>query len=237
MPTELHLNVDRGHVDHGWLRSAHSFSFAEYFNPDRMHFGALLVLNEDVIQPGGGFGEHGHENMEILTIPLSGSLSHADSMGNQAVIQAGEVQIMSAGNGIRHSEQNASNIEAVHLLQIWITPNQLDLPTRYEQLKYDATRLKNAFYTVVAPDASPDALRIHQDAYVDLGRFEVSHTFSKQQRVREHGTFLFVINGEIRIVDTLLRAGDAITIWDSPELAGEILTDAFLIAIEIPMNQ
>ncbi len=236
MPSELHLNTERGHLNHGWLKTAHSFSFAHYVNSARMNFGALLVLNEDTIQPNQGFGEHFHDNMEIITIPLSGALEHHDSMGNGSVIRAGDVQIMSAGTGIMHSEKNPSTDEPVHLLQLWIIPNQQDLPTRYEQMAFDPTRFHNAFTTIASGETSPQHLKIHQDARIQRGNFDAGTEFNLEQTKKEHGTFLFVIEGSVEINGQTLSSGDAFTVWNEGGIHGTTIANSKLLAIEVPMT-
>lgn len=235
MPHEIHRNSTRGHVRQGWLQSAHSFSFGHYYNPERTNFGALLVVNEDTIQPGTGFGEHGHDNMEIITIPLQGSLVHSDSLGNTSTLHAGDIQIMSAGTGIRHSERNASDTEPLHLLQIWIIPNQQGLPTRYEESTIDQSRLEDAFFVVVAPTPAPGASTIRQEAWFSLGRFTAGRTCTLSLHTPTSGLFLFVIEGEIRIGNDILTAGDAFTATEYTTLDATILHPAYLLAIEVPM--
>lgn len=236
MPFEIHRDRERGHVEHGWLKTAHSFSFAHYVNPDRMNFGALLVLNEDTIQPGQGFGEHFHDNMEIVTIPLSGALAHADSMGNGSVIRAGDIQIMSAGTGIMHSERNPSDTEPVHLLQIWIIPRRRHLPTRYEEKTFDAVQFANTFSPVVTPVPSPDSLIIHQDAWFNLGRFDAKRPFEIAPHEPSHGIFLFVISGTVQVQGEALSAGDGIACRDETRISGETIEPTQLLAIEVPME-
>ena len=236
MSFELHRNQERGHLKHGWLKTAHSFSFAEYVNPLRMHFGALLVLNEDTISPSAGFAEHGHDNMEIVTIPLAGVLQHADSLGHQADIKTGDVQIMSAGTGILHSEKNSSTTEPVHLLQIWVVPNEQGLKPRYDQITLDKNRTPNAFHVVVAPTPLDGALLIHQAAWFSLGTFSAATDFSLKLHQPSHGLFLFVIDGEIHIHDQVLKAGDALAIWAEEEIWGTVTASAHLLAIEVPLN-
>lgn len=237
MPFEVHTNRERGHVDHGWLKASHSFSFARFVNEKRMNFGALLVLNEDRIAPGMGFGEHFHDNMEIVTIPLSGALLHEDNLGNKEIIRAGDIQIMSAGTGILHSEKNASQTDEVHLLQIWIAPNRASLPTRYEQITPDPDRLKNTFATVVAPQPQPDSLIIHQKATFKLGRFEIGKTFQTPATSLERGLYVFIINGKIHINDLDLASGDALAVWNETELEGNALEPTAMLLIEVPLTR
>lgn len=234
MPFILHPNRERGHVDHGWLKAAHSFSFARYINPDRMHFGALLVLNEDVIAPGQGFGEHFHDNMEIVTIPLSGSLSHKDSLGNGSVIHAGEVQIMSAGTGIMHSEFNASDTEPVHLLQLWIAPHTRGLKTRYEQ-RVLTSPTSSGWQVVASPEGEHESFVIHQDAWIETGRFSSGTTTTKTLHTPEHGLFLFVIEGGVETSGERLSTGDAIAFERTSTVAIRCTEASHVLAIEIPL--
>ncbi len=236
MSFELHPNRERGHLDHGWLKTAHSFSFAHYVNEKRMNFGTLLVLNEDTIQAGAGFGEHYHDNMEIVTIPLSGSLRHGDSMGNSSIIQTGEVQIMSAGTGLMHSEHNASTTEPVHLLQIWIVPNTRGLPTRYAQLNVKDQLTRNAFHEVVSPIPSPKTLLIHQNAWFSLGNFEAGRPFHASLHDQTYGAFLFVIKGKIQMHGQTIETGDAIALQDELVIDGTVIEPSSLLLIEVPMN-
>lgn len=235
MPTEIVRNADRGHLDHGWLKAAHSFGFARYVNPDRRNFGALLVLNEDVIQPGQGFAEHFHDNMEIVTIPLSGALRHGDNMGNGSVVRAGDVQIMSAGTGILHSEHNASETEPVRLLQCWVIPRERGLKTRYDQMSFGATAFRSDFVTVVAPDAGPGHLQIFQDAWFKLADLDAGKAFSVRREKEGNGMFLFVVSGAVRIGTETLSAGDAFTCWEEEAISGMAVSAALLLLIEVPM--
>jgi redox-sensitive bicupin YhaK (pirin superfamily) len=235
MPYEFHPNHERGHVKHGWLTSSHSFSFARYYNPNRMHFGALLVLNEDAIAGGMGFGAHSHDNMEIVTIPLAGALKHQDSMGNSATISSGEVQIMSAGTGITHSEVNASTDEDVHLLQIWIIPQEKNILPRYEQLALPHPFPRNTFLTLISPTPEKHQLRIFQECWFSLAEFDKAQSFTFIPHKKEHGIFLFVIKGEMKIQHQELRRGDAIAIWNEEKIEGKIEKPCHLLAIEVPM--
>ena len=172
MATIIHRAESRGLADHGWLKSRHTFSFASYYDADRMNFGKLRVINDDVVAPGGGFATHGHDNMEIISVPLSGALQHKDSMGNVHVIRHGEIQIMSAGSGITHSEYNASTTETVNFLQIWVLPKVRDIVPRYGQQAFDPMQCQNRFCTLISPDKNTDKIWINQDAYFSLGKFD-----------------------------------------------------------------
>ena len=235
MPFTLHPNRERGHVDHGWLKTAHSFSFASYVNPDRMNFGALLVLNEDTIAPGQGFGEHFHDNMEIVTIPLSGSLQHRDSLGNGSIIRAGEVQIMSAGTGIMHSEFNASETEPVHLLQLWILPHTRGLKTRYEQQLLAAAN-EDGWQMVASPQGERGSFVIHQDAWIELADIASGATITKSLHDASHGLFLFVIEGSVEVAGHSLSSGDAIAIEQESSITIQSKDTSRILALEVPLT-
>ncbi|MFZ2187221.1 MAG: pirin family protein [Candidatus Moraniibacteriota bacterium] len=233
----MHKAHSRGYVKQGWLETRHSFSFASYYNPERMGFGALRVINDDTIAAGQGFGRHPHENMEIITIPLSGALAHEDSMGNAAMIQTGEVQVMSAGTGVEHAEFNASQTEAVSLLQIWILTRAPGVVPRYEQKPFDAALFQNAFYLVVGPEASEQsgALSIHQDAFLSLGRFDTDTSIEYALRKEEQGVYFFVIDGAVTIEGQALEKRDAIGLWETERVHLQAKKGAFVLAIEVPM--
>ncbi len=204
MNTVVHKSDSRGSADHGWLRSRHTFSFAGYHNPDRVHFGALRVLNDDTVSGGNGFGTHPHDNMEIISIPLFGDLEHKDSTGTGEVIKTGDVQIMSAGSGLRHSEFNHSKEEEVQFLQIWVFPKERDITPRYEQKTFDPEDRMNKFQTVVSPEGA-DALWINQDAYFSLANLDAGMELSYEVKKPGNGVYFFVLNGEINIADQILR--------------------------------
>ncbi len=235
MPNTYIPNKDRGHVNHAWLKTAHLFSFARYYNPERMRFGALLVLNEDTIAPAHGFDEHFHDNMEIVTIPLSGELEHKDSMGNGEIVRAGEVQIMSAGTGVMHSEKNPSQTTPVHLLQIWITPEKQGLPTRYEQKSIPITQ-KNVLQTIVSADPENDQqLKIFQQAWFLRGDFDAGTTFEYSIKKEYNGVLAFIINGEAEINGQHLKTGDSLAIWDESTVSGNSIAASNILLIEVPM--
>lgn len=236
MPYELHPNNERRHVDHGWLKTAHSFSFAHYVNRNRMNVGALLVLNEDTIAPNQGFGEHFHDNMEIITIPLSGALEHRDSMGNGSVIHAGDVQIMSAGTGIMHSERNPSPTEAVHLLQIWITPRTHGLPTRYDQKTFSPERFHHTFAPIVTPTGEQESLIIHQRAQLLLGKFDLQTTQTIPFLHRDNTQFIFIIQGSVRTLNQILTTGDAIAIHNEEASTISVDANAHVLVIDVPSH-
>jgi redox-sensitive bicupin YhaK (pirin superfamily) len=232
----IHRENDRGHVDFGWLKSAHSFSFGQYFDPEKVNFGALRVLNDDQVEGGQGFGRHSHDNMEIVSIPLEGVLSHQDSMGNVRNIETGDVQIMSAGKGVKHSEFNGDQKELVKFLQIWIIPDEMHLTPGYDQKSYLHLDRHNKFVTIVSPDVSdPDAVHIHQDAYFNIADLDEGNTIPYTVHSERNGIYLFVLEGKVQVVDETLARRDAIGIYelDSIEIKAEY--NAKLLLIEVPM--
>ena len=231
----LHRASERGHANHGWLDTHHSFSFAGWHDPKKMHFGALRVLNDDDVAGGGGFGTHPHDNMEIVTIPMSGALEHKDSMGNSSVIQTGDVQAMTAGTGIRHSEFNHSASEAVRFFQVWIYPNERELTPRYDQQKYDVGAADNGFTTLVTPDGSA-GVRIHQNAWFQLGNFSAGHRTSYALHGKGQGVYAMVVEGEAEILGQALGRRDAIGVWDAESMDILASQDCELLLIEVPMR-
>ena len=225
-------------VDHGWLRSKHTFSFGNYFNPERLHFGALRVLNDDEVAPGKGFGKHPHSNMEIISIPLQGNLEHTDSMGNTSIIKKGDVQVMSAGTGILHSEFNASQTEEVRFLQIWIVPNQEDVEPKYGQLSLDIKDRKNRLQQIVSPDPEDDGLWIHQNAWLQMTRLENGHTlYYKLNDPMNNDVYAFVNYAPFSLHGQHLVNRDGYGIWDVDELQIAAEEDVELLLIEIPMGR
>lgn len=237
MQTVFHEASTRGYVKHGWLTTHHSFSFASYYDPERMGFGALRVLNDDTIAPGTGFGKHPHENMEIITIPLLGALKHEDSLGNSAVIETGEVQVMSAGTGVEHAEYNASQTENLSLLQIWILSNAPAVTPRYEQQRFDLAAHDNIFLPVVGSIGEPGVLGIHQAARISLGRFEAGYDGAYQLQAPDRGVYFFVITGVISVASKQLQIRDALGVWDTGMVSLHADQEAFLLAIEVPMTK
>ncbi len=207
----------RGHFDHGWLDSYHSFSFADYHDPQHMHYGALRVINEDYVQPGQGFGMHGHRDMEIVTYLLSGALEHKDSMGNGSVIRPGEVQRMSAGTGVQHSEFNSSATEPAHLLQIWLLPASKGIAPGYEQKTFSVEEKRGRLRLIAAPDGANDAVTIHQDAAIYSGLFDGAESATYQPRAGRK-TYLHIARGSLRVNGQELGAGDALKIDDEPRI-------------------
>lgn len=230
----IHRAADRGIQDHGWLKAAHSFSFANYHDPAKMHFGLLRVLNDDVVAPGMGFGTHGHDNMEIVTIPLRGVLAHKDSLGSEGVIKPGEVQIMSAGKGIQHSEFNGSSTDEVNLLQIWVFPKERNIEPRYDQRSFDEAH--NSFKTVVSPDKNDDAMWINQDAFFTLGSFDAKQTASYTIKHKGNGAYVFLIEGSVKIDGDILEKRDAAGIYDTEEFELAFNSDSKVLIIEVPMQ-
>lgn len=235
MKTVVHRSESRGFADHGWLRSRHSFSFAGYYNPERVHFGALRVLNDDQVAGGQGFGTHPHQNMEIVSIPLYGDLEHKDSTGRNEVIRSGDVQIMSAGSGIRHSEFNHNRDEEVHFLQVWIFPKERDIEPRYGQKTFSADDRQNKFQTVVAPD-NDAALWINQDAYFSMADLDAGTSLTYQIKKPGNGVYFFVLNGEVAIAGEKLDSRDAVGISEASEVNIKASSYAEILAIEVPME-
>lgn len=232
----LHRSNTRGHANHGWLNAHHSFSFASYYDPEKVHFGLLRVLNDDIVAPGVGFGTHPHDNMEIITIPLSGSLAHKDSMGTSSVIMSGEVQIMSAGTGITHSEFNASKSEEVNLLQIWVFPKEKNIEPRYDQKKYLPEQIENKIYTIVSPDKSSETMWINQDAYFSLSKPKKGSSIQYRIHKKDNGVYIFIIDGKVKVAGEELEKRDGLGLTEVEELSIEALHDTFILLIEVPMS-
>ena len=233
----LHPASSRGVANHGWLQSAHSFSFGSYYNPERMNFGALRVLNDDLVSPSMGFGTHGHRDMEIVSIPLSGSLKHRDSMGNEAIIKSGEVQVMSAGTGIEHSEMNASSTAPVSFLQLWIIPRERSVTPRYDQITLNPENNLNRWDQIVSPNVDDAGVWVHQDAYMFLSKLEADTELSYSLKHPEtHGVYLFVLEGSITIEDIELNSRDAIGITKTNLFQVLAKNEASLLVIEVPMD-
>lgn len=236
MKKVVHLAKDRGFADHGWLKAAHSFSFAGYYNPAKIHFGMLRVLNDDIIAPAMGFGTHGHDNMEIVTIPLRGSLAHKDSLGSEGLISPGEVQIMSAGSGIQHSEFNGSENEEVNLLQIWVFPKERNINPRYDQKRFNPELANNRFQILVSADKTEDSMWINQDAVFALGNFQSRSGFKYSIKHPGNGVYIFVIEGAIELDDTPLKRRDAAGVYETHEIPFMVNEPARILAIEVPMR-
>ncbi|KGO84503.1 pirin [Flavobacterium beibuense F44-8] len=228
----------RGTANHGWLKANFSFSFGNYYNPDMVQFGMLRVLNDDTIAGGTGFGTHPHDNMEIITIPLEGGLTHRDSMGNQETVRFGEVQVMSAGTGIQHSEMNASETEEAKTLQLWIFPEKDNVTPRYDQKGFDLEASKNSFITVVSPEDKNDgnALWIYQQAFLSLGIFEAGTTITYDLKIPENGVYLFLIEGEVEINNETIRERDAYGIVEFENFEIKTNKQSKILVIEVPMK-
>ncbi|MGQ2984597.1 pirin family protein [Flavobacterium sp.] len=234
--TVLHKAGTRGHANHGWLDSHHTFSFANYHNPDRMHFGVLRVLNDDRVDPGMGFGTHPHDNMEIISIPLEGDLEHKDSMNNTAVIRKGDIQVMSAGIGIYHSEYNKNKDKLTKFLQIWVYPNKRNVTPRYGQITLDETARRNNLQQVLSPNPDDEGVWIHQDAWFHLGTFDTDKQANYSLKKKGNGIYAFVIKGDFTIGTIELNQRDGLGIWDTDEI---LITansqDAEILLMEVPM--
>ncbi len=235
MKTILHKADSRGHANHGWLNSHHTFSFAGYYDPSRMHFGALRVLNDDTVAPGMGFGKHPHDNMEIVSIPLSGNLEHQDTTGRNEIIMQGDVQIMNAGSGIAHSEKNASRTEDVKFLQIWVMPKEKNIPPRYEQKSFPLNERKNKLTTVVAPDDA-QAVWINQNAWFTLGALDKETTAQYQLHQQQNGVYAFVIRGNVSLNGVELSERDGLGITESSTIDITAVSNTEVLFIEVPMT-
>ena len=238
MKTIIHKSDSRGFANHGWLKSHHTFSFASYQNPERMSFGALRVLNDDILQPKMGFGTHPHQNMEIISIPLKGALSHKDSMGNKRAIEVGEVQVMSAGTGLTHSEFNDSKTDEVNFLQLWIMPQELGVKPNYEQRNFSSEGKQNQLQTLVAPldKLEDNALPINQQAYIYKSNLEAENTISLNVKSTSNGFYIFVVEGEIEVANTTLDKRDAIGVLETEALEIKANINSELIIVEVPMH-
>jgi redox-sensitive bicupin YhaK (pirin superfamily) len=232
----IHKNATRGLADHGWLLSRHTFSFADYYNPNRVRFGLLRVINDDIVKPSMGFGTHPHENMEIVSIPLAGSLRHQDSMGNRHVITAGEVQIMSAGSGLTHSEYNNSNNDDVNFLQIWVFPKTENISPRYGQRYFDRADRQNRFQVVASPQASDETIWINQDAWFSMADLDAGKQARYEKNLRNNGVYFFVIEGNLKIDGQSIERRDGLGSADGESFLVKSETDAQLLVIEVPMS-
>lgn len=234
--TVLHKADTRGNANHGWLQSYHSFSFAGYYNPQRMHFGVLRVLNDDTVQGGMGFSTHPHDNMEIISIPLEGDLEHKDSMGNVSVIHNGDVQVMSAGTGIYHSEYNKNADKTVKFLQIWVFPNKRNVTPRYGQISLDPKARHNQLQQILSPNPDDEGVWIHQDAWFHLGTLDKGTQLDYTLKKAGNGVYAFVLSGDVTIENQTLNTRDGLGIWDTDKIS--ILADnhAELLLMEVPMQ-
>jgi redox-sensitive bicupin YhaK (pirin superfamily) len=235
MKTVFHPENLRGHANHGWLIAKHSFSFASWQNREKMNFGALRVLNDDIVLGGNGFGEHPHENMEIITIPLEGALRHQDSMGHSEVIHSGEVQVMSAGKGIYHSEINASANEKINLFQLWIFPNKQNVEPRYDQINYDIADAKDAILQLVSPNKEDAGTWIHQDAWISIVDLSHQHTINYALHLPTNGVYIMAIEGQHQIGEHTLNKRDALGISECETIEINNIQPGRLLLVEVPM--
>jgi redox-sensitive bicupin YhaK (pirin superfamily) len=236
MKKTVHKNESRGSADHGWLKARHTFSFAGYHNPSRVHFGLLRVLNDDIVDGGMGFGAHPHDNMEIITVPLSGALHHKDNTGRSEIIRSGDVQIMSAGSGIVHSEMNASKTEPVNLLQIWIFPKEKNISPRYEQKTFSADDRKDRWQIVVSPDKTEGGVWINQDARFALSDISAGTSLEYKPMFENSGLYIFILDGKSEVTDELLEKRDAIALSETGSASIKAIEDTSVLLMEIPMN-
>lgn len=236
MKNIIHKAETRGYANHGWLKSYHTFSFAGYNNPERVHFGMLRVLNDDFVDAGMGFGKHPHDNMEIISIPLGGALHHQDSTGRDKIIQTGDVQIMSAGTGIYHSEVNASQDEPVTFLQLWIFPKVNNIEPRYDQKLFDEAERKNQLQVVVSPTEENGSLFINQDAWLSMIELEEGQTAEYKIHKTDNGVYCFILDGELNIASENLAKRDAIGLWECDTFSLQAAKNSKVLFIEVPMN-
>lgn len=235
--TIIHKANSRGGADHGWLKAKHSFSFANYHNPEKVHFGVLRVLNDDYVEGGMGFPTHPHDNMEIITIPLEGALEHKDSMGNKAVVKAGEIQVMSAGTGIYHSEYNHFKDKPLKLFQIWLIPNKRNVTPRYDQILLDVADRRNKLQQILSPNENDAGVWIHQDAWFSMGIFDEGFVTNYQIKKQRNGVYIMVVKGSVEINGNTLEDRDAIGIKDKNEISIKAITqDAEILIMDIPMS-
>ncbi|MCH2043257.1 MAG: pirin family protein [Saprospiraceae bacterium] len=236
MQSVLHKADTRGYANHGWLQSHHTFSFANYYNPERLHFGVLRVLNDDVVQGGRGFGKHPHDNMEIISIPLEGDLEHKDSMGNVATIRQGDVQVMSAGTGIFHSEYNKSPDKEVRFLQIWMFPNKKNVVPRYDQITLAEKANGSVFQQVLSPNAEDAGVWVHQNAWFHIGEMKAGTKETYQLKDPKNGVYTFVLEGEISIGEQALKKRDGYGVWDTNEISIKASKNAKVLLMDVPMQ-
>jgi hypothetical protein len=234
--TILHKASTRGHANHGWLNSFHTFSFANYYDPERIHFGALRVLNDDTVEAGMGFGTHPHDNMEIISIPLEGDLEHKDSMGNVTVIKHGDIQVMSAGTGIHHSEYNRNKDQRVKFLQIWVIPNQKKVTPRYDQITLNPEDRHNKLQQVLSPNQNDEGVWIYQNAWFYLGKFDKGVSTEYPLKAKGNGVYAFILSGDVTINGQTLNSRDGFGIWDTDKLSIKADSDAEFLLMEVPMS-
>jgi quercetin 2,3-dioxygenase len=236
MKTILHKAETRGHANHGWLDSHHTFSFADYYDPQRLHFGALRVLNDDRVAAGKGFGQHPHDNMEIVSIPLFGDLEHKDSMGNVAVIRKGEIQVMSAGTGIFHSEYNRNADKETQFLQIWVIPNKRNVTPRYDQISITDIAKEDELYQILSPSPDDQGVWIHQQAWFHLGDLSEGWTGSYKLKGEDTGVYFFVLEGEVTVAGQKLNKRDGFGVSETSEIEITANSEAQLLVMEVAMR-
>lgn len=236
MKTVIHKAETRGHANHGWLNSYHTFSFANYYNPQRMNFGVLRVLNDDMVSESQGFGTHPHRDMEIVSIPLEGDLKHEDNMGNSTIIREGDIQVMSAGTGVMHSEYNNNPDKPVKFLQIWVIPNKQNVPPRYDQISLSDLVKENTFFQVLSPNKDDEGVWVHQDAWFHIGKFTKGNSDDYQIKKAGNGVYVFVLEGEVEINGEKLSRRDGMGIWDTGQFTVSATEDARVLLMEVPME-
>ena len=236
MKIVYHSAETRGNANHGWLKANHSFSFAQYYDPERMNFGALRVLNDDTIAPGKGFGTHPHDNMEIITIPLKGDLEHKDSMGNVGAIKEGEIQVMSAGTGVYHSEYNKNKDKPINLLQLWVIPKTRNVKPRYDQKPLREYKKTNAFYQILSPNQDDDGMWIHQDAWFHMGEFNQATETEYITKKQGNGVYVFVIEGAFMVGGQQLNERDALGVWEVKKISFVAEPNSKVLLVEVPMS-
>lgn len=232
----LHKAASRGEANHGWLESKHSFSFAGYYNPERMHFGVLRVLNDDTVAAGMGFGTHPHDNMEIISIPLEGDLEHKDSMGNVTVIRKGDIQVMSAGTGVAHSEYNKNKDKPVKFLQIWVFPNKKNVSPRYDQMTLNEKDRHNKLQQILSPSKEDEGVWIHQEAWFHLATMDKGVTLDYSVKKKDNGIYAFLLSGKMKINDQLLEARDGYGLWNTASIKITAMENAEILLMELPMT-
>lgn len=234
--TVLHKAETRGHANHGWLNSMHTFSFANYYDPERMQFGALRVLNDDTVEAGMGFGKHPHDNMEIISIPLEGDLEHKDSMDNVSVIKYGDIQVMSAGTGIFHSEFNRNRDKRVKFLQIWVIPNKKNVTPRYDQITLNSADRHNKLQQILSPSPDDPGVWIYQNAWFHLAQFDKGVSADYTIKAKGNGVYAFILSGDVTINQQQLNTRDGYGIWDTDNISIHADTDAEFLLMDVPMK-
>lgn len=236
MKTIYHKADTRGNADHGWLKSRHTFSFANYYNPERMNFGVLRVLNDDTVSANMGFGTHPHKDMEIVSIPLEGDLKHKDNMGNEPIIKAGDIQVMSAGTGVMHSEYNNNPDQAVKFLQIWVIPNKMNVTPRYGQITISDNPKPNDFQQIVSPNKEDEGVWVHQDAWFHLAKFDKGIAKEYTLKKEGNGVYVFILEGKAKVGDQILERRDGLGISETNSFKLEALEDSEILLMEVPMT-